>query len=114
MLSFFLVAAAGALSFGGLGLLVASRSQNSETANGLMNLVTLPMTVLSGVFFAASHFPAWMQPLVKALPLTAVIDALRSIAIDGASLVSLGGPFLVLLLWGAVSFVLALRLFRWS
>jgi ABC-2 type transport system permease protein len=114
LLSFFLVAAAGALSFGGLGLLVASRSQNSETANGLMNLVTLPMTVLSGVFFAASHFPAWMQPLVKALPLTAVIDALRSIAIDGASLVSLGGPFLVLLLWGAVSFVLALRLFRWS
>jgi ABC-2 type transport system permease protein len=114
LLSFFLVAAAGALSFGGLGLLVASRSQNSETANGLMNLVTLPMTVLSGVFFAASHFPAWMQPLVKALPLTAVIDALRSIAIDGASLVSLGGPFLVLLVWGAVSFVLALRLFRWS
>ncbi len=114
LLSFFLVAAAAALSFGGLGLLVASRSQNSETANGLMNLVTLPMTVLSGVFFAASHFPAWMQPLVKALPLTAVIDALRSISIDGASLASLGGPFLVLLLWGAVSFFLAVRLFRWS
>jgi ABC-2 type transport system permease protein len=114
LLSFFLVAAAGALSFGGLGLLVASRSQNSETANGLMNLVTLPMTVLSGVFFAASHFPVWMQPLVKALPLTAVIDGLRSISIDGASVASLGGPFLVLAAWGSVSFALSLRLFRWS
>jgi ABC-2 type transport system permease protein len=112
--AFFLVAAAGALSFGGLGLLVASRAQNSETANGLMNLVTLPMTVLSGVFFAASHFPSWMQPLVKALPLTAVIDGLRSISIDGSSLASLGGAFLVLLLWGTASFALALRLFRWS
>jgi ABC-2 type transport system permease protein len=114
LLSFFLVAAAGALSFGGLGLLVASRAQNSETANGLMNLVTLPMTVLSGVFFAASHFPSWMQPLVKALPLTAVIDGLRAVSTDGASVLSLGGPFLVLLVWGGVSFALALRLFRWS
>lgn len=112
--SFFLVAAAGALSFGGLGLLVASRAQNSETAGGLMNLVTLPMMVLSGVFFAASHFPAWMQPLVRALPLTAVIDGLRGIAIDGTSLWTLGGPLLVLAVWGVGAFVLALRLFRWS
>jgi ABC-2 type transport system permease protein len=112
--AFFLVAATGALSFGGLGLLVASRAQNSETAGGLMNLVTLPMTVLSGVFFAASHFPRWMQPLVKALPLTAVIDGLRAISTDGASVWTLGGPLLVLLLWGAASFSLALRVFRWN
>jgi ABC-2 type transport system permease protein len=114
LVSFFLVAAAGALSFGGLGLLVASRAQNSETAGGLMNLVTLPMTVLSGVFFAASHFPGWMQPLVKALPLTAVIDGLRAISMEGASVLTLGGPLLVLLLWGAAAFVVALRIFRWN
>jgi len=112
--SFLLVAAAGALSFGGLGLLVASRAQNSETAGGLMNLATLPMMVLSGVFFSASLFPGWMQPLVKALPLTAVIDALRAISIDGTSVFTLGGPLLVLLVWGAATFLLALRLFRWS
>lgn len=112
--AFLLVAAAGALSFGGLGLLVASRAQNSETAGGLMNLATLPMMVLSGVFFSASLFPGWMQPLVKALPLTAVIDALRAISIDGTSVFTLGGPLLVLLVWGAGTFVLALRLFRWS
>jgi ABC-2 type transport system permease protein len=114
LVSFFLIAAAGALSFGGLGLLVASRAQNSETAGGLMNLVTLPMTVLSGVFFSASHFPGWMQPLVKALPLTAVIDSLRAISIGGASILSQGGPLLVLLLWGVLAFVLALRVFRWN
>jgi ABC-type multidrug transport system permease subunit len=112
--AFFLVAAAGALSFGGLGLLVASRAQNSETAGGLMNLATLPMMVLSGVFFAASLFPAWMQPLIKALPLTAVIDGLRAISIDGTSVFSLGGPLLVLAAWGAGTFLLALRLFRWT
>jgi ABC-type multidrug transport system permease subunit len=114
LVAFGVVAAVGALSFGGLGLLVASRAQNSETAGGLMNLVTLPMTVLSGVFFAASHFPAWMQPLVRVLPLTAVIDGLRAISIDGASLVSQSGKLLVLAVWGVVAFALALRIFRWS
>ena len=112
--AFFLIAAAGALSFGGLGLLVASRAQNSETAGGLMNAVTLPMMVLSGVFFSASHFPGWMQPWVKALPLTAVIDALRAVSIDGAALWTLGGPFLVLALWGVAGFAFSLRIFRWQ
>ena len=114
LLSFVLVAAAGALSFGGIGLLVASRAQNTETAGGLMNLVTLPMTVLSGVFFSASHFPGWMQPLVRALPLTAVNDALRAISVDAAPLWTQGGPLLVLLLWGAAAFAVALRIFRWT
>jgi len=114
LLSFVLLAALGALSFGGVGLLVASRAQNNETAGGLMNLVTLPMTVLSGVFFSASHFPGWMQPLVKALPLTALIDALRAISVDGASLWAQGGPLLVLAIWGAGAFAVALRIFRWN
>jgi ABC-2 type transport system permease protein len=114
LLSFLLVALFGALAFGGVGLLVASRAQNSETAGGLMNLVTLPMTVLSGVFFSASHFPGWMQPMVRLLPLTAVIDSLRAISIDGVSMWSLGGPMLVLAVWGVVAFALALRIFRWT
>jgi ABC-type multidrug transport system permease subunit len=79
-----------------------------------MNLVTLPMTVLSGVFFSASHFPGWAQPVLKALPLTALIDGLRAISIDGAGVGALLGPALVLVLWGAGSFALALRLFRWT
>ena len=104
----------GALTFGGLSALVASRAQNSETASGLMNLVTLPMTVVSGVFFSASHFPGWAQPVLKALPLTALIDGLRAISIDGAGVAALLGPALVLVVWGVGSFALALRLFRWT
>jgi len=112
--TFVLWALAGALTFGGISALVASRAQNSETASGLMNLVTLPMTVVSGVFFSASHFPGWLQPVLRALPLTALIDGLRAISIDGAGLGTLLFPALVLGVWGAGSFVLALRLFRWT
>ena len=104
----------GGLSFGGLSALVASRAENSETASGLMNLVTLPMTVVSGVFFSSSHFPGWLQPVLRALPLTALIDGLRAISIDGAGVTALVLPALVLLVWGVGSFALALRTFRWT
>jgi ABC-type multidrug transport system permease subunit len=103
----------GALCFGGISSLVASRAESSETASGLMNLVTLPMTVLSGVFFSASHFPGWMQPVLRLLPLTALIDGLRAVATDGAPLLALLQPGVVLVAWGAVGFALAVRWFRW-
>jgi ABC-type multidrug transport system permease subunit len=104
----------GALSFAGLGLLAASRARNLETANGLLNLVTLPMWLLSGVFFSTSNFPDAMRPLVDALPLTALNDALRAVVNDGASLASTWPQLSVLAAWGALSFVLALRVFRWQ
>ena len=111
--AFILFGLAGSLSFSGLSLLVASRAQNSETAQGLMNLVTMPMMILSGVFFSASNFPAWMQPLVRVLPLTALNDGLRAIMTDGLSLASLGPQLAVLAVWGLLPFALALRIFRW-
>jgi len=103
----------GALCFAGISALVACRADNSETSSGLMNLVTLPMTVLSGVFFSASHFPGWMQPVLRVLPLTALIDGLRAVATDGAPVLALLQPGLVLVAWGAVAFALAVRWFRW-
>ena len=108
------VALFGAASFSGLGLLIACRARNSETANGLMNLASLPMWVLSGVFFSAANFPDWMRPAVSALPLTALNDALRAISIDGASLLSCAGYLGVLAAWGVGTFALALRWFRWQ
>jgi ABC-2 type transport system permease protein len=114
LLSLFAVGLLGALSFAGLALLLASRAQNSETASGLINLASMPMLVLSGVFFSASNFPTWMQPVLQALPLTALIDALRAVMNEGASLAQLGGELAVLGAWGALPFVLALRLFRWT
>ncbi|HEY3280111.1 MAG TPA: ABC transporter permease [Gemmatimonadales bacterium] len=103
----------GALSFAGLGLLVASRARTIEGVSGLMNLVMLPMWILSGTFFSYARFPDAMIPFVKALPLTALNDALRAVMIDGASLTRLGGEIAVVAVWGAVSFVVALQIFRW-
>lgn len=104
----------GAFAFSALGLLLASRARTNETIMGLINLCTLPMFVLSGVFFSTSRFPEAFQPLIKALPLTALNDALRAIMTDGTSLLTLGPQFLVLGFWGAVSLIAALWIFRWS
>jgi ABC-type multidrug transport system permease subunit len=107
-------AVVGALAFSGLGLLVAARPRTVEGVSGLMNFVMLPMWLLSGTFFSAARFPQWFQPLIKALPLTALNDVLRAVMNDGASLVSHGTQLAIVLAWGVVSFVVALRIFRWQ
>jgi ABC-2 type transport system permease protein len=102
------------LVFAGMGLLVGCRAQNTQTVAGLVNLVSLPMFICSGVFFSASRFPDIVQPLIRALPLTALNDGVRGIMLDGSGLEALVPQFAILLIWGAVSFVVALRLFRWQ
>jgi ABC-type multidrug transport system permease subunit len=104
----------GALAFAGIGLLVASRAQTLETVSGLMNLVMLPMWVLSGIFFSSERFPEAMQPFIKALPLTALIDALRAVTLEATPLAALWHQVAMLAGWAVVSFVLALRWFRWQ
>jgi ABC-2 type transport system permease protein len=103
----------GALSFNGLGMLVASRARTIEAVSGLMNLVMLPMWILSGTFFSYARFPDAMQPFVRALPLTALNDALRAVMIDGSPLTRLGTPLAIVTAWGFASFVVALGIFRW-
>jgi ABC-type multidrug transport system permease subunit len=103
----------GSFSFAGLGLLVASRAKTIEGVSGLMNLVMLPMWILSGTFFSYARFPDAMIPFVKALPLTALNDALRAVMIDGAAVTTLRTPLAIVAAWGAVSFVVALKIFRW-
>ena len=107
------IAVLGALSFSGLGMLVASRARTIEAVSGLMNLVMLPMWLVSGTFFSYARFPDSIQPLVKALPLTALNDALRAVMIDGASILQLGAPLAIVAAWGLVSFAVALKIFRW-
>ena len=101
------------LAFSALGLLVASRAKTMEAASGLMNLVMLPMWILSGVFFSAARFPAVVQPVVRALPLTAAIEALRGNMLQGMNLGQLTAPMAILLTWLVMSFAVALRIFRW-
>jgi len=114
LLSYALVAFLGAASFAGISLMIGARIENTEVANGWMNLVQLPMWVLSGVFFSYERFPEWMWPLIRALPLTAINDALRAIGNEGQGLLACRVQLLVLLLWGSVGFLVAKRLFRWQ
>jgi ABC-2 type transport system permease protein len=102
------------MAFSALGLLVASRAKTMEAASGLMNLVMLPMWILSGVFFSASRFPVVVQPLVRALPLTAAIDALRGNMLQGMNLGKLAVQVGILLAWFVVPFAVSLRIFRWK
>jgi ABC-type polysaccharide/polyol phosphate export permease len=103
----------GALAFGGVGLLVASRARTLEAVSGLVNLVMLPMWLLSGVFFSASNFPAAMQPVIQALPLTALNDALRAVMLEGAGLAQVASDLALMSAWGLGCFAVALRVFRW-
>ncbi|HEX5315857.1 MAG TPA: ABC transporter permease, partial [Candidatus Kapabacteria bacterium] len=109
-----LIGAVGALSFSGLGLLAACRAQKIESASGIINLLMMPMWIFSGVFFSYQRFPSLIQPFIKALPLTALNDALRASILEGASLASQSGRLLVMAIWGGLSFLLALRIFRWT
>lgn len=102
------------LAFSALGLLIAARPRTIEGASGLMNLAMVPMWILSGVFFSAERYPASVQPFIQALPLTAVIDALRANMLQGAPLTALSWQLVVITTWLVLSFFLALRLFRWQ
>lgn len=101
------------LAFCALGLLMASRAQTIEAASGLMNLVMMPMWIVSGVFFSSQRFPDFLQPAIQALPLTAIIDALRANMLQGASLGQLMPQVAVLTAWLVVCFSVALKIFRW-
>jgi ABC-2 type transport system permease protein len=104
----------GACSFSAISLLTGSRADKLETVSGLMNAVQVPMWIASGVFFSAERFPAAVQPLIQALPLTQLNNALRSMILDGAGLFDDRLALAVLLAWTVICFALAVRIFRWQ
>ncbi len=114
VLSLFALSFVGAASFAGISLLIGATVQSTESANGWMNFVQLPMWVLSGAFFSYERFPSWLLWPIRALPLTALNDALRAVFNDGASIIAAWPQLLVLGTWGTVSYVIALRTFRWQ
>jgi ABC-2 type transport system permease protein len=112
-LAFMVLCILGSMSFSALGLLIASRAQTIEAASGLMNLVMMPMWIVSGVFFSSQRFPEALQPVIKTLPLTATIDALRANMLQGANLSQLAPQLAILSCWVVVCFAIALKIFRW-
>ena len=113
-LSVILIIVLGGFTFSGLGLLVAARPTTIEGVSGLMNFIMLPMWLLSGTFFSSERFPQVLQPFIKALPLTALNSALRSVMNEGSALSSNWIPITILLAWCVVSFIVALRIFKWQ
>lgn len=114
LLLFFALCLLGTMSFCGLGLLIASRVRTIEGVSGLANFVMMPMWLLSGVFFSTERFPDIAQPLIRALPLTALNEALRGIMNEGQGVVEIAPQLAILAAWGLVSFAVALRIFRWK
>lgn len=108
------VSVLGALAFAGVALLVAARPRTVEVASGWMNFVMMPMWLLSGAFFSYERFPEPLVPIIRALPLTALIDALRAITNEGATLWAVGPQVLTLVVWMVLGFVISLRIFRWQ
>jgi len=113
IVSIAVVALTGALAYGSIGLLVGSRVRTLEAVSGLMNLTMVPMWVLSGVFFSASNFPDAVQPFIRVLPLTAVVNALRAVVLEGASLGAIRVELATLALWTVLPFSIGLRIFKW-
>jgi ABC-type multidrug transport system permease subunit len=104
----------GAFAFSGIGLVLASRTEKLETISGLINLVALPSWLLSGVFFSSRRFPEAVQPVIQALPLTQLNDALREVMLEGASAGQVVWRLAILAAWGGAGFLLAVRWFRWQ
>jgi ABC-2 type transport system permease protein len=108
------ICVAGAMAFSGLGILIASRARTIEAVSGLMNVVMMPMWLCSGVFFSYERFPDAAKPFIRALPLTALNDALRGVMTEGLPMTKVAPQLGIMLAWGIVTFLIGLKIFRWQ
>lgn len=113
ILAFIVVFLAGIFAFSGIAILIASRTAKTEVANGLVNLITLPMMILSGIFFNYHNFPDWAIPVIQALPLTLLADSIRAVFIEAAGFTEILKPVTVLSVTGLVTFIGGLKIFKW-
>jgi ABC-type multidrug transport system permease subunit len=111
---FALICVLGGAAFAGLGLLIASRARTLEAVSGLMNFVMVPMWICSGVFFSYERFPDAAKPFIRALPLTALNDALRAVMNDGFGIAQLMPQIATLIVWSVLGYAVGLKIFRWQ
>ena len=104
----------GGYAFSGIGLLTVSRAKTLEAVSGMMNLIMVPMWICSGIFFSYERFPEAVKPVIRALPLTLLNDALRMVMNDAAGLGEVAPRLVALAVWGVVSFLIGLKIFRWQ
>ncbi len=104
----------GLIVFMGFGFIVSGLAKSEASIPPFANLITLPQFLLAGTFFSVEVFPAWLKPISKALPLTYMNEAMRKIAFDGANLWDVKYQLGVMLIWGIVVYVIAVRTFKWE
>jgi ABC-type multidrug transport system permease subunit len=109
----FVLFIAGNSAFAGLAIFISSHTSKTEIGNGLINLVVMPMMVLSGIFFSYHNFPDWSIFFIRKLPLTMLADGIRSIFIEGAGFRELAIPITVMFSIGFVFFATGLKIFKW-
>ena len=104
----------GLVVFMGFGFIVSGLAKNESTIPPFANLITLPQFLIAGTFFSIDVFPVWLQWIAKIMPLTHLNNALRDVAFEGKSLWDVRLEIAVLLLWGIVVYVAAVKVFKWE
>jgi ABC-2 type transport system permease protein len=113
-LSLAVIVLLGSMIFLAVGFSIAGWAKNEDQAAPVANLISLPMMFLSGVFFPRDAMPDFLANITQFMPLTYIVEALRAVVNNGSSLTSLGPQLLGMGVWAAITFVLAVRLFRWE
>lgn len=111
--AFAMVYFSGTVAFTGISILVGSRTDSMRVAHGLMNAITMPAMVLSGIFFSYHNFPDAVLPLIRYQPLTLIADNLRSVFIEGAGVSQVLVPSCILSGIGLVCFAIGMKIYRW-
>lgn len=109
-----LVTVLGALSMIALSLVCAARIDSLEFMNGLLNFISWPMMLLSGLWFSLDEAPALVQQVSLLMPLTHLVNAARTIMLDGGGITAVASELVVLLLMSLVLMTIAARVFRWQ
>jgi ABC-type multidrug transport system permease subunit len=110
----FILFICGNFAFSGIAIFASSRASNSQIANGVINAISFPMMLLSGIFFSYHNFPDWATSIIRFFPLTLLADSVRAIFIEGADLLTIAGPSLILLGIGFLFFGIGLKIYKWD
>lgn len=104
----------GNICFWGIAILGSSRATNTQIANGIINAVSFPMTLLSGIFFSYHNFPDWIVKAISFLPLTLLSDSIRAVFIEGADFASVLTSLILLSIYGVITFLFGLKIYKWE
>jgi ABC-2 type transport system permease protein len=104
---------AGNIAFSGLAVLISSRTANSRIGTGLINVVTMPMMILSGIFFSYHNFPDFAIPIIQKMPLTMMADSIRAVFIEGSGIIQVAVNSAILTGLGVCCFLIGLKIYKW-